>query len=229
CWPDVGPGVHTGTAASAPAPGGWRVGVVAGLRYSEQALRRGKRARSSSRTDAPARASSSAVAEPAGPPPTTMTSQESSCTRLQWFFRTPPSAAKVAPTSVAARFTPSLSSQRQPLVSRTGSWHTLLPRSNRASHAGHSYFAWTVAPSSESLNIPATPAAAMRAADPGAALRGLTSWAKAAIAAAPATPPIVPSAVIPPDAPRPTRAPVVMRRGANGEKAPNSVAQVSAA
>src|SRR2546426_6374651 len=46
---------------------------------------------------------------------------------------------------------------------------------------------------------------------------------------APATPPAVPSAVIPPEAPRVTRAPVVIRRGANGEKAPSSVAQVSAA
>src|SRR5512144_1321021 len=50
-------------------------GVAAGLRYSEHGLSRGKRARSSSSTLAPARAASNAVAEPAGPAPTTMTSQ----------------------------------------------------------------------------------------------------------------------------------------------------------
>src|SRR2546428_5493988 len=53
--------------------------------------------------------------------------------------------------------------------------------------------------------------------------------ANVARTSAPATPPAVPSAVIPPDAPRVTRAAVVISRGANGEKAPSSVAQVSAA
>src|SRR5437667_5077583 len=59
--------------------------------------------------------------------------------------------------------------------------------------------------------------------------RGSSNTASAAITSAPTTPPAVPLAVIPPDAPRLTRAPVVMRRGANGEKAPSSVAQGSAA
>src|SRR5947208_2192953 len=52
-----------------------RISVVAGLRYSEHALSRGNRARSTSSTDAPARASSKAVVAPAGPAPTTTTSQ----------------------------------------------------------------------------------------------------------------------------------------------------------
>src|SRR2546422_3687424 len=54
-----------------------RMGVMPGLRYSEQGLSRGNRPRSSSRTDAPARARSSAVVAPAGPAPTTTTSQRS--------------------------------------------------------------------------------------------------------------------------------------------------------
>src|SRR5437763_13505265 len=46
--------------------------------------------------------------------------------------------------------------------------------------------------------------------------------------AAPATPPADPSAVIPPEAPLVTRAPLVISRGGNGENDPISVAQVSA-
>src|SRR5207245_2666600 len=65
----------------------------------------------------------------------------------------------------------------------------------------------------------------VRAAKP----RGRSHAANVARTTAPATPPAVPSAVIPPDAPRVTCAPVVISRGANGEKAPSSVAQVSAA
>src|SRR5436305_1762821 len=60
-----------------PPPRRARMGVVPGLRYSEQGLSRGNRPRSSSRTDAPARARSSAVVAPAGPAPTTTTSQRS--------------------------------------------------------------------------------------------------------------------------------------------------------
>src|SRR5438093_1201251 len=60
-----------------PPPRRARIGVVPGLRYSEQGLSRGNRPRSSSRTDAPARARSSAVVAPAGPAPTTTTSQRS--------------------------------------------------------------------------------------------------------------------------------------------------------
>src|SRR5467141_898053 len=51
-----------------------RIRIVSGLRYSEHGLSRGNRARSSSNTSAPARASSSAVADPAGPAPTTTAS-----------------------------------------------------------------------------------------------------------------------------------------------------------
>src|SRR5438067_3397652 len=50
------------------------MGVVAGLKYSEQGLSRGKRARSSSKTAAPPRARRRAVVAPAGPPPTTIAS-----------------------------------------------------------------------------------------------------------------------------------------------------------
>src|SRR5207247_698985 len=59
------------TASRMPPPSRSRISVVAGLKYSEHALSRGKRARSMSRTDAPARASSKAVVAPAGPAPTT--------------------------------------------------------------------------------------------------------------------------------------------------------------
>src|SRR5438093_1026972 len=65
------------TASRMSPPSRSRIPVVAGLRYSEQALSRGKRARSMSSTDAPARASSKAVVAPAGPAPTTTTSQRS--------------------------------------------------------------------------------------------------------------------------------------------------------
>src|SRR5207302_1908005 len=140
-----------------------------------------------------------------------------------------PSSATAAPHKVAARFTPSLSSHPHPVVSRTGSWHTVSPRSNRASHAGHWYLPWRVAPSSESTTIPDTPAPATSAADPGAVPRGVRAWANQAMVTAPATPPSVPRAVMPPDVPRVTRRPDVMRRGAKGEKAPISVAHVSAA
>src|SRR5207248_8666653 len=139
-----------------------------------------------------------------------------------------PSSATAAPHKVAARFTPSMSSHPHPVVSRTGSWHTVSPRSNHASHAGHWYLPWRVAPSSESASIPATPAP-VRVANPGATPRGARACASHAITSAPATAPIVPRAVMPPDVPRVTRRPDVMRRGAKGEKAPISVAQVSAA
>src|SRR2546422_2689134 len=139
-----------------------------------------------------------------------------------------PSAATAAPTSVVVRFTPSLSSHRLPLISRSGAWHTVSRRSERAPHPGHSYSPCRVAPSSESASVPATPAPT-RTADPGAAPRGSTTKARAAIAIAPATPPAVPSAVIPPDAPRVTGSQVVKSRGGTGENEPISVAQVSAA
>src|ERR1041385_8023658 len=58
-----------------PPPRRSRMGVVPGLRYSEQGLSRGNRLRSRSRTDAPARARSSAVVAPAGPAPAPTTSQ----------------------------------------------------------------------------------------------------------------------------------------------------------
>src|SRR2546427_466315 len=64
------------TASSTPSSRP-RIAVVAGLRYSEQGLWRGKRARSSSNTRAPPRESSRAVAAPAGPAPTTIASQRS--------------------------------------------------------------------------------------------------------------------------------------------------------
>src|SRR5207237_3600671 len=140
-----------------------------------------------------------------------------------------PTSATAAPHSVAARLTPSLSSHRHPPVRRTGSWQTVFPRSKRASHAGHRYLPWSVAPSSESTNIPATPAPATSAADPGAVPRGVSTRANQAMTTAPATPPSVPSAVIPPDVPRVTRRPEVRRRGGMGESAPISVAHVSAA
>src|SRR5947208_6776173 len=65
------------TASRMSPPSRSRIPVVAGLRYSEHALSRGNRARSTSSTDAPARASSMAVVAPAGPAPTTTTSQRS--------------------------------------------------------------------------------------------------------------------------------------------------------
>src|SRR5438093_322457 len=65
------------TASRMSPPSRSRISVVAGLRYSEHALSRGNRARSTSSTDAPARASSKAVVAPAGPAPTTTTSQRS--------------------------------------------------------------------------------------------------------------------------------------------------------
>src|SRR5437667_85727 len=65
------------TASRMPPPTRSKISVVAGLKYSEHALSRGKRARSMSRTEAPARASSKAVVAPAGPAPTTTTSQRS--------------------------------------------------------------------------------------------------------------------------------------------------------
>src|SRR5712691_1997573 len=126
------------------------------------------------------------------------------------------STAAAAPTSVAPRFTPSLSSHRQPLASRTGSWHTVLPRSNRASQAGHSYLPCSVAPRRESASIPATPAA-VSVTNPGAMPRGAKAAVNPEIRAAPATPPSVPRAVIPPEVPRVTLPPEVMRRGGNGE------------
>src|SRR3989475_467292 len=140
-----------------------------------------------------------------------------------------PSATTTAPHSVAARFTASLSSHRKPLMRRTGWWHTVFPRSNRAPHSGHSCLPCTVAPSSESATIPATPAPAISAADPGAAPWGRKASASRAIITAPAAPPSEPKTVIPPDVPRGTCRPLVMSRGAKGEKAPISVAQVSAA
>src|SRR5438128_6221835 len=65
------------TASTTPPPSRSRISVVAGLKYSEHALSRGNRARSMSSTEAPARASSNAVVAPAGPAPTTTTSQRS--------------------------------------------------------------------------------------------------------------------------------------------------------
>src|SRR5258708_39649867 len=52
--------------------------------------------------------------------------------------------------------------------------------------------------------------------------------ASVAISSPPPTPPAVPSTVIPPDVPAGPGAPVVPSRGATGENAPISVAQVSA-
>src|SRR5712692_334428 len=67
-------GAARSTSASTSRSSRPRIRVVSGLRYSEQGLSRGNLARSSSSTSAPARASSRAVAEPAGPAPTTMAS-----------------------------------------------------------------------------------------------------------------------------------------------------------
>ena len=60
---------------SAHTPRSWRMGRVAGVRNSPHGLSRGKRARSRSSTSQPRRAISSAADEPAGPPPTTITSR----------------------------------------------------------------------------------------------------------------------------------------------------------
>src|SRR5450759_878461 len=51
-----------------------RILDACGLRYSAQILSRGNFARSRTSTSTPSRASAHAVAAPAGPPPTTMTS-----------------------------------------------------------------------------------------------------------------------------------------------------------
>src|SRR5437870_5017736 len=124
--------------------------------------------------------------------------------------------AAPAPTSVAAGLPPSWSSHRHPPASRTGSWHTVLPRSNRASQAGHSYLPCSVAPRKEPASIPATPAA-VSVTNPGAMPRGAKAAVNPEISAAPATPPSVPRAVIPPEVPRVTLPPEVMRRGGKGE------------
>src|SRR5437879_1092828 len=136
--------------------------------------------------------------------------------------------ATAAPTGGSAKYTASLFSHHHPVVSRTGSWHTVFPRSKRASQAGHSYLPCSVAPSRESASMPAKPALT-RVANPGATPRGASETTSPAISVAPATPPSVPSAVIPPEVPRVTRRQDVTRRGGRGEKAPISVAQVSAA
>src|SRR5690348_2131040 len=69
-----------------PPPSLCRMPVAAGLRYSEQGLSRGNRARSTSRTDAPARAHRRAVVAPAGPAPT-ITASQRSVTRWSWLWR----------------------------------------------------------------------------------------------------------------------------------------------
>src|SRR2546429_2961358 len=71
--------------------------------------------------------------------------------------------------------------------------------------------------------MPAAPAAAGMT-NPGPMAGGASRVVNPAMSAAPATPPSVPSAVIPPDVPRVTRLPEVMRRGGEGEIAPVSVA-----
>src|SRR5207253_8755065 len=71
--------------------------------------------------------------------------------------------------------------------------------------------------------------APVRVTKPGAAPRGANTYANQAMVTAPATPPSVPRAVMPPEVPRATRRPEVRSRGGKGEKAPISVAHVSAA
>jgi hypothetical protein len=84
-----------------------------------------------------------------------------------------------------------------------------------------------VAPRSESISMPATPATATTA--PSLSPCGPTIQVKPPMTAAPSTPPAVPKKVIPPLAPVATEAPVVMRRGGAEERVPISVAHVSAA
>ena len=61
-------------ASASSAPMSCSIRVACGLRYSAHALDRGKRARSTINVSTPFFASVHAVAEPAGPPPTTITS-----------------------------------------------------------------------------------------------------------------------------------------------------------
>src|ERR1044072_7287240 len=58
------------TAARMPPPSRSSTSVVAGLKYSEHGLSRGKRARSSSNNEAPARGGNRRAVGPAGPAPT---------------------------------------------------------------------------------------------------------------------------------------------------------------
>src|SRR5216684_1760582 len=89
------------TASSRFPPRRSRISVVAGLKYSAHGLSRGNRVRSTSTTDNPARASSSAVVAPAGPAPTTPTSQPF----LTWLAGGRPGlrSARLAPREVRAQ------------------------------------------------------------------------------------------------------------------------------
>src|SRR5947208_2571919 len=192
--------------------------------------RRGRGARGPAPNDDGVPRRRRAAQEPGAPPQPARRARRRRRGRRDHGDQRDPSAAAAAPTSVVARFTPSLSSHRQPLTSRIGSWHTVSPRSDRASHLGHAYIPCTVAPRTESATMPNTPAA-VPVANPAAMLtvpRGATSCASPAMSAAPTTPPADPSTVIPPEVPRDTSAPVVISRGGTREKDPISVAQVSA-
>src|SRR5216684_2247829 len=89
------------TASSRFPPRRSRISVVKGLKYSAHGLSRGNRVRSTSTTDNPARASSSAVVAPAGPAPTTPTSQPF----LTWLAGGRPGfrSARLAPHEVRAQ------------------------------------------------------------------------------------------------------------------------------
>jgi hypothetical protein len=69
-------------SSSGSTPMSCRIRVACGLRHSAHGLARGKVARSSTATRAPARASRNAVLAPAGPPPTTTASSEATATAL---------------------------------------------------------------------------------------------------------------------------------------------------
>src|SRR6266566_9800990 len=92
-----------------------------------------------------------------------------------------------------------------------------------ASLSNHLTAPCTVAPSSESNSIPRTPATTT-----ATATLGSNRKANAAIKAAPAIPPTVPTSVIPPSVPAGTGLPVVISRGGLREYRPISVAHVSA-
>src|SRR6266542_3488568 len=81
-------GAAAATACNTSLPRRSSTRVDSGLRYSEHGFSRGNRARSSSRTRVPARASSNAVADPAGPAPTTTTSQRGAGVFTQRVART---------------------------------------------------------------------------------------------------------------------------------------------
>src|SRR5687768_2451272 len=136
------------------------------------------------------------------------------------------SRATVAPASVAARLTPSLSSHWNPPAGSVFLPHMCRTRSVATAHPSHQLRACTVAPRRESAVVPAIPPATAPATAPSG---HPLIHASNATNAAPASPPALPSNVTPPDVPVGSGRPVVIDRGELSARVPISVAHVSAA